>query len=64
MATSMPTSRKFLVTVSEAADLLSVSRTTIYKLHRRGEVEIIKIANAARIRLVDIERLAGIGVAS
>ncbi|HML44657.1 MAG TPA: helix-turn-helix domain-containing protein [Hyphomicrobium zavarzinii] len=48
-----------LVDVNEAATLLSVSRSTIYKLIKTGELPVKKIGRAARLRRADVLALAG-----
>lgn len=47
---------KFLVTIPEAAELLSLSRAFVYKLIARGEIPVIHIGRAARIPVAELER--------
>lgn len=51
---------RLLVTIPEACSILSIGKTHLYKLHRRGELEIVHLGAAARVRYSDLERLAGI----
>ena len=52
-----PTS--LLVKIPFACDALSISRTHLYALHRRNELDIVKIGGSARVRYSDLLRLAG-----
>jgi excisionase family DNA binding protein len=49
---------KLAVSPSEAADLLEVSRNTIYRLMERGEIRSFHIGRARRILVSEIERFA------
>lgn len=44
-----------LLTINRAAEKLSVSRSSLYKLVARGDLRIIKIGKAARIADADID---------
>ena len=43
-----------MITVEGAAEILAVSKTTVYGLIAAGELRASKIARAVRIRLVDL----------
>ena len=58
MATNLKTD-KLLVNVMEAANLLSVGRSTIYKLMNSGDLKVVKIGCSARITVDSIRALAG-----
>lgn len=53
-----------LLTADETADYLRVTRATVFKLLRTGELPRIKIANSTRIPKAAIDRLLGLEVAS
>jgi excisionase family DNA binding protein len=55
-----PFTTRLLVTIKDACELLSISRTHLYALHRRNEIEIVKIGGSARIRYSELQRLAGV----
>lgn len=44
------------VAVLDAAELLGVSHTTIYRLAERGELKLTKVANRTVVRRTEIER--------
>src|SRR4051794_34478851 len=44
-----------LLTVSAAARVLSIGRTTMYELFASGEVEVLHIGRAARVPVASIE---------
>lgn len=50
-------SRPVLVTVKEAARLLSVSRSKIYEMIRRGELRRVKIDRCSRIDARSIDAI-------
>lgn len=50
---------KLLVNIMEAASLLSVGRSTIYKLMNSGELKMVKLGCSARITMDSIRALAG-----
>ncbi|MFT5435300.1 MAG: excisionase family DNA binding protein [Myxococcota bacterium] len=60
MAANAPTPERLLVTVSEACSMLSIGRSHIYKLHRHGVFDFVKLGGSTRIRIADVERLAGV----
>jgi excisionase family DNA binding protein len=43
-----------LLTVCEAADMLSVGRTTAYQLISTGELEVVRIGRSARVPVAAI----------
>lgn len=47
---------KFLLTIPEAGEMISISRATTYKLISSGQLRPIKIGRACRIPLAEIER--------
>jgi excisionase family DNA binding protein len=51
-----------LLRVPEAAELLRISRSTLYQLIARGEVSIVRIGRTVRVSRRELERLAGAGV--
>ena len=48
-----------LLTIDEAAKLLSVSKMTLYRWDRNGILKKVEIGGKRRYRKSDIERLAG-----
>ncbi|WP_322756370.1 helix-turn-helix domain-containing protein [Frankia sp. Cas3] len=55
---------KLLLTPTEAAELLGVSRTTVYELLNAGQIESVRIGRARRIPRVVlvayVDRLRGL----
>ena len=47
-----------LVTIPQAASLLAISRSTVYELIWRHELEPIKIGRSVRLRMADLEAFA------
>ena len=47
---------KLLLTAEEAAQALSISRTTVFEALRRGELESIRIGRSRRIPIEAVER--------
>lgn len=47
-----------LLRVAEAARLLSVSRSTMYQLVARGELQVVRIGSSVRIPRSKLEQLA------
>lgn len=45
----------FLLTIQEAAERLAVSRTTLYKLIRRGDIHAVKFGRSRRVTDTEIE---------
>jgi excisionase family DNA binding protein len=45
---------KLLVTVTEAAEMLNLGRSTVYDLISIGELKVVKIGRAARIPTADL----------
>jgi len=48
---------KLLVSIMQAAGLLSVGRSTIYKLIGSGDLKVVKLGCAARITMESIQAL-------
>lgn len=53
-----------LITVRDAADRLSIGVTKFYELMSRGEIPMVKIDRATRVRLSDVERFIRAGAIS
>ena len=51
-----PFSEARFVTVSEVADLLRVSRMTVYRLIEQGQVPAIRVGRGYRILESDVDR--------
>lgn len=49
---------KLLVSIMEAASLLSVGRSTIYKLVNSGDLKVVKLGCSARITMASIRATA------
>ncbi len=47
---------KVLLTLAEAAEALSIGRTTLRALIRDGEIESVRIGTAIRVPAAEIER--------
>ena len=43
-----------LVTLTEAGRILSVSRSTVYRLIRQGDLEVMRVGNRPRVTLRSI----------
>jgi len=52
--------RKLAVTIEEAAQMVGVSRTTMYKAVRRGDIASFTVGRARRIAIPALEAFAGI----
>jgi excisionase family DNA binding protein len=50
-----------LLTVNEAAAYLAVSRWTIYKLVRDGDVRALRVGERMRFRVADLDEYAARG---
>ena len=50
-----PTRPEPLLTIDQLASVLAVSRPTVFRLLRRGELNAIRIGNRRRFRLEDVE---------
>ena len=47
---------KDLLTVEEAAEWLTISKPTLWRLIRRGEIPVVKMARRTiRLRIIDLE---------
>jgi excisionase family DNA binding protein len=44
------------LSINEAAAALSVSRWTVYRLHRDGKLRFVKVRGGTRVRVSEIER--------
>jgi len=47
-----------LITIEQFCERYAVSRSTVYRLIEAGNISLIKIGRASRIRLADAERWA------
>jgi len=47
-----------LLRIPEAARLLGVSRSTMYELMAKGEVQVVRIGRSVRVARADVERMA------
>ena len=45
-----------LLTIDEAAELLTCSRRTVYEEHRRGRLAFVKVASRTRVRRSELDR--------
>jgi len=50
---------KLLVNIVDAADILSIGRSTIYKLIDAGDLKVVKLRGSARVTMDSIRLLAG-----
>lgn len=50
-----PVSEALLLTVPEAARLLAIGRTSLYRLIQDGDLRVVKIGRATRVPLVDLQ---------
>jgi len=50
---------RLLLRVAEAAELLSISRSSLYQLMASGEVRTVRLGRTVRIPRGELERLAG-----
>lgn len=55
----MPEALDVVYTVPETAELLKVSRATVYNLIKRGDLEVVKIAADSRVLGRSIRKLLG-----
>jgi excisionase family DNA binding protein len=49
-----------LLTVTEACDVLGISRPTLYALMNRGELKTLKIGKLRRVPSAEIDRLISV----
>lgn len=47
---------RLLVSISEASEMLSVGRTTIYELAKRGDVELVHLGRRSLVVVESLER--------
>lgn len=48
---------KAFFSISEFQELLSISRSTAYRMNARGEIRFIRLGTAVRIPREDVEKL-------
>jgi excisionase family DNA binding protein len=53
-----PPIQRLLVSIPEACEILAVSRTHIYRLHRLGHLDFVRLGRATRVRYTDLLHLA------
>lgn len=56
LSSSLPPDREFL-TITDVAQMLHLSTTTIWRHVRRGELKAVKIGRSYRIRRSDLDAL-------
>ena len=44
-----------LLRIDDAAQRLSISRATVYRLIQRGELPIVRIGSAVRVRAIELD---------
>jgi excisionase family DNA binding protein len=49
--------KKLLLTIDESCESGNFSRATFYKLVHQGQIKIVKIGRASRVRPADLEAL-------
>lgn len=49
---------RLLLTIPDAADALSVSRRTVWRMLSAGELRAVRLGRAVRVRTADIRRIA------
>ena len=49
---------RLLLTVREAADMLSVSRSRVYELIYAEQLDLVKIGRSRRVSVASVQRLA------
>ena len=54
-----PPKGPLLLMVKDAAELLGVHRTTIWRLVKAGRLETVELLGSLRVRRADVEALAG-----
>ena len=55
MSDGRPAPTKLLLTPEEAAAVLSITRTRVYELMRRGRLRSVKIGKARRVAVAALE---------
>ena len=51
-----PTDQQLLLRIDTAAERLALSRATLYRLIRRGELDVVHIGSAVRVPTSALER--------
>jgi excisionase family DNA binding protein len=46
------------LTGQDVQDLLKISRTTLYRIMKKGKIKLVKFGKTKRYKLSDIEKLA------
>jgi excisionase family DNA binding protein len=59
LPTTAPTPTSHLLTVAEVATMTLLSKSSIYRLIRVGELPAVRVGHSVRISSVDVRRLAG-----
>ena len=55
-------SNRQLLTIFEAATLLSVAPVTLRKWSQQGRVPVVRLGRAVRMRLADVEKITRMGL--
>lgn len=55
MNTSKPDTQKPLLTASDIAQRLNISKAYAYKLMQQGQIKTVKIGRSRRVRPLDLE---------
>jgi excisionase family DNA binding protein len=50
---------KLLLTIPETCELLNVGETTLRKLIREGELKVVRLGTAVRVKRTDLEAYVG-----
>ena len=58
---TFPADAPLLMTIATAMEALAVSRTTIYRMVKAGELEAVGIGKSTRIRTASIQKVAASG---
>ena len=54
--TAQPHTPRDFLSVAETAELLTVSRDTVYREHKRGRITFVKVGSLTRIKRSEVER--------
>ena len=60
--TTLDTDTRLLVSIREAAKMLSLSESSVWVLLGKGQLPRVALGGATRVRIVDVQRLARDGV--